>query len=182
MEKIKMWWKEEGRFVKSNLIQSIKNLIRWFPIIWKDRNYDHTFIYEILKFKLSEQSKYLKSKDRFVSTQRQTEKIDICVRLLDKIKTDYYATECYEYSETKMNFVPINDSEFALEIDEISENYQKYFDKYPLVYKRIIQNDKYVYYNDSKSNIASNIAIYNKRRSEALLYKIIHDNIGRWWD
>ncbi len=30
----------------------IKNLITWFPIIWKDRDWDHWYLYKILRFKL----------------------------------------------------------------------------------------------------------------------------------
>ena len=41
----------------NNIIQGIKNLLYWFPIIWKDRNFDEHFIYEILKHKLKYQSK-----------------------------------------------------------------------------------------------------------------------------
>ena len=30
----------------------IYNLYRWFPIIWKDQDWDHSYIFEIFKFKL----------------------------------------------------------------------------------------------------------------------------------
>ena len=37
--------------IKSFII-SIKNLIKWFPIIWKDRDWDDHYIWEIMKNKL----------------------------------------------------------------------------------------------------------------------------------
>ena len=52
LEKLKLWWEFEGKYLHRDFIEGIKNLIKWFPIIWKDRNWDHSYIYEILKFKL----------------------------------------------------------------------------------------------------------------------------------
>lgn len=34
------------------LFESIKNLLRWFPVIFKDRDWDHTFILRILYYKI----------------------------------------------------------------------------------------------------------------------------------
>ena len=34
-------------------ITGIKNLWAWFPIIWKDRDWDGWFIYQIIEFKLT---------------------------------------------------------------------------------------------------------------------------------
>ena len=47
----------------SNFISKIKNIVRWFPIIWNDGDYDDSYIMEILKFKLSNQANYISKKD-----------------------------------------------------------------------------------------------------------------------
>lgn len=183
MENIQLWWKYKGRYIIPSIKQGIKNLIRWFPVIWKDRNYDHQFIFEILEFKLAEQSKYLKSNDRHVSTARETEKMDLCVRLIRKIKSDYYGMEYMDYHKSKFNFIDIPGTEYSeLDIVELSENFQAYFDKYPLAYKKVTATNKYVFVNDTKQKIAMNIAVYNQNRCHALLFKIIECNIGNWWD
>ena len=36
IERISLWWRFDGRHIPSNIIQGIKNIIYWFPIIWKD--------------------------------------------------------------------------------------------------------------------------------------------------
>ena len=33
-----------------NLKYYFKNIIKWSPILWKDRDWDHYFIYEALRF------------------------------------------------------------------------------------------------------------------------------------
>ena len=42
----------EIRYYYRIVTQGIKNLWRWFPIIWNDHDWDHTFIFKILRFKL----------------------------------------------------------------------------------------------------------------------------------
>ena len=34
IEKIQLWWKFEARYYHKNLIQGIKNLWSWFPVIY----------------------------------------------------------------------------------------------------------------------------------------------------
>ncbi len=66
-------------------ILGIKKLISWIPIIWKDRDWDHFFIYEILKQKLIQQSKHLGEYN-----ERDAERINLCIRLIDKVQNEYY--------------------------------------------------------------------------------------------
>lgn len=183
MERLQQWWKYEGRYIIPNITKGIKNLIKWFPIVWKDRDFDHQFIFDVLEFKLDKQSKYLRSKDRHVSTLRDTEKMDLCVRLIGKVKSDFYSSEYMDYHKSEMNFIEIPGTDhYELKIEELSENFQEYFDKYPLVYKKVTQTDKYVFRNDSKKNIAMNMGVYNQNRCHALLFKIMESNIYNWWD
>jgi hypothetical protein len=66
----------------------IYNLYRWFPIIWKDQDWDDYYIWEVLKFKLKNQSKYIGTKDRHVSAKRDAEIMMLCTRLIDKLQTE----------------------------------------------------------------------------------------------
>ena len=35
-----------------NITQGFESLWKWLPVIWKDRQWDHQFIYEVIKHKL----------------------------------------------------------------------------------------------------------------------------------
>ena len=35
-----------------NKIRQIRKVLRWIPILWRDRDWDYYFVYEILKQKL----------------------------------------------------------------------------------------------------------------------------------
>ena len=59
IDKIKYWWRFEARYFHKNFIKGVKNLWKWFPTIWKDRDWDSYHIYEILRVKIENQAKYM---------------------------------------------------------------------------------------------------------------------------
>lgn len=71
----------------------IKNLTRWFPIIWNDYDWDHWFIYQILKTKLKHQSKYLREHGYHDSSESDANRIDLCIRILEKVQNEDYIDE-----------------------------------------------------------------------------------------
>jgi hypothetical protein len=77
----------------------IYNLYRWLPIIWKDQDWDHHYIFEILKFKLKNQAEYIGSKNRHLSAKRDAEIMMLCVRLIDKVQNEEYLMELINYEE-----------------------------------------------------------------------------------
>lgn len=187
IEKIKLWWKFKGKHIPRNIKQGIKNIIYWLPIIWKDRNYDHTFIYEILKHKLTSQANYIGGKKRHTRAQQDTRRMLICAKLLQKIQDDAYATEYLDYVETTHWFEDVEDKPgySTWESATVWENYDDYFKKYPLVYKRIMNGETIFSLEgreDDKQVIAMNIAHLNHQRAHKLLFKIIEENIEGWWD
>ena len=93
IEQIKLWWKFEGRYYHRDFINGVKNLWSWFPVIWKDRDWDHHYIFEILKFKLEKQAKHLAEVGFHNDAQRDAELMMTCVRLIDKLQNEYYYDE-----------------------------------------------------------------------------------------
>ena len=108
--------------------RKVKNMFRWFPIIWKDEDWDSHFIFEIFKFKLKNQAKYIGSRDIHTRAKRDAEIMMLCVSLMDKIQNDHYGIEYLNYEESKFNFIPIEGTTSSeLEIEYISDNLDDYF-------------------------------------------------------
>jgi len=73
-----------------------------------------------------------------------------------------------------------------------SENFDDYFKKYPLVYKKVLADKKLQIFGieardgetevDAKQRIAMNIGRYNHERARKLLFRIMEENIEGWWD
>lgn len=156
----------------------IHNLYRWFPIIWKDQDWDDHYIFEILKFKLTNQADYIGRHDRHTCAKRDAEKMMLCVRLIEKVQDDFYGTEYLAYQESNIKFIDSKDhpGSYEMEVEEISENFDDYFKKYLLVYKGVTD------LNTPKSKIAFKIAKINEERAHKLLFKILEQNIRQWWD
>jgi len=187
MDNISLWWKNEARFYWINFKTGIKNIIYWFPIIWKDRNWDSHYIFEIMMHKLKAQSKYIGERDIHTRAKRDAEVMMTCVRLMKLVQDEFYSSEYMDYHKTKNWFEPCKDKEgySTWESKELEENFDDYFAKYPLIYKRVINGEGVFNLEgreDDNQVIAMNIAHINHNRARKLLFKIMEQNIEGWWD
>lgn len=178
----------ELRYAHRDFATGVKNLWKWFPIIWKDRDWDQHFIYETLRRKLEFQAKYITDKDRYTRAQRDAEVMLLCSRLIEIQQEEMYVMEYLDYEISDMRFVDVEDKPDCKEVkmDLISENFDDYFAKYPRQYKRVVAGDVNRYKRPikekSKQLIAMEIAHDNQDRSRKLLFKLLEQNIERWWD
>jgi len=171
------------------IVKKIINLIKWFPIIWKDRNWDDSFIFKILERKLQLQSNFIGKRGIHVSAKRDSEIMNTCVRLMKLVREEHYNMEYSNYHESKYWFEDIKDNPgySTWESKILKENFEDYFKKYPLIYKRVI-NGEGVFNIDKKDElerkqvIAMNIGKINHVRARKLLFKLMEENIERWWD
>ena len=170
----------------------IRNLIRWFPIIWQDRDWDDWYIFTILETKLKHQAEYIGTKDRHTRAKRDAEVMMTCVRLIHKVKEEEYDGEYMDYHESSYNWLDMPDKPDykQLDIELKSERFDEYFLKYPLDYKRVITNtanqifsiDGDMHDVEVKQRIAMNMGIVRQRRAHKLLFKLLERNILMWWD
>lgn len=69
----------------------ISNLIKWFPIIWKDRNYDHHFIDVILYHKLKHTYKVLnESRVDWKVEPKSLKSLRICILILERRVNEWH--------------------------------------------------------------------------------------------
>lgn len=187
IERISLWWRFDGRHIPRNIMEGIKNIIYWFPIIWKDRNWDQSFIYEVLKHKLKAQANYIETKDRHTRAKQDARRMRLCVSLIQICQDDTYNTEYMDYAETDFWFEDVKDKPgySTIESKIIWEKYDDYFKKYPLIYKRVMNGEGVFSLEgreDNKQVIAMNIGHINQDRAHKLLFKIMEENIQGWWD
>jgi hypothetical protein len=188
-KRIKFWWKYDGKYYHKEFVRGIKKLWYWFPIIWKDRDWDTHFIYQVMKHKLKAQAKYISDSDRHTRAQQDARRMTICVKLIQLCQDETYAMEYMDYHKDRVWFTPCEDREgSSLYNSEVtSENFDDYFKKYPLIYKKVLRGegpftldgrDK----EEVRKVIAMNIAHVNQDRARKLLFKIMEENIEGWWD
>jgi hypothetical protein len=197
IEKIKeIYWSKIGYKLRG-FFTSVGNLIKWFPVIWKDRDWDDHYIFEVFKFKLEKQAKYIKEKGFHTNSDLDSKRMMLCVKLMEKVQEEFYTMEYMDYEDKDFFFVPtgddIEDGEggYYMETRLKKENLNDFFKKYPLVYKKIITDKKYHIFKmdnedltsyEVKSRIALNIGRYNHERARKLLFKTLSENIESWWN
>lgn len=75
--------------------QGLQNLWKWKKIIYKDRDWDYSYIFEILIAKLEFQAKYLREYSYHTSANYDASKIMLCVKLLERVQSEYYLDEAF---------------------------------------------------------------------------------------
>jgi hypothetical protein len=86
--KLYRWFLWDVKHIHKTTWIGIKNLWRWLPIVWKDRDWDYYYIFQVLKFKLEKQAKHLGGRD--------AELMMTCVRLINKLQNEEYYEEYYD--------------------------------------------------------------------------------------
>ena len=183
-----LWWKFEGRYYHKDLYYGIRNLIKWFPIIWKDRDWDSSYIYKVLQFKLEQQAYGIGSRDRHVGADRNTEIMLMCARLCKLQQEGEYEMEYLDYLQQDIEFVPTDETKkwYTMESTQISDDLDEYFARYPRQYKRVM-NGEITWYGkptdtSDRKEIAMVIVNENQIRSRKLLFKTLEENVDMFWD
>jgi len=162
------------------VITGIKNIIRWMPTIYHDRDWDQWHIYNVLQKKIEFQRKELINANRHTDINRDNRDMTIVLNLIERVNEDFYGVEYLDYSESKFRFEPIegDDEYYTMEQDVISENYDEYIKKYPSSVRKVLKEKPDL----DKKDLCFWVARHNEERAHNLLHRILKERIRHWWD
>jgi hypothetical protein len=181
--KVYRWIKWDLKHFPRDVKEGFINLYKWFPIVWKDRDWDDHFIFEALKFKLKNTANYFEEKQRFVGWEDEVKYIRICEKLITRIQDDYYQMEYTDYVELEFDFIPIsNTDKFEYKRTVTENNIDKYFALYPKTKKKTLSSDKYKSYVSTDTGLALAMGVERHLKARKLLFKIMEEKIQGWWD
>ena len=173
----RMWlfW-HDIKHIPRNIKDGITNMWKWRHIIWNDRDWDYTFTYDVLEFKLRKQMRYMKARNHYTSTQRSVEKMELACELINRVRNEYYIDERFDYYDTEVDLVPteidgrlVYDFELVL----VWEKYDDYLALYPRKAK--------LYAHSDKEAATMGISYGNHEQAHRILHKLIEQNIQQWW-
>lgn len=75
-----------------NIKYGIENLIRWFPVIWKDRNWDYYYFFKILEKKLGLLEE-THTDGIYIGWQPVAKKLKIAKNLCKRLAEENYKSE-----------------------------------------------------------------------------------------
>jgi len=181
--KLYRWFLWDAKHIHRDIAQGFKNLWRWFPIVWKDRDWDDHFIFEALKFKLKNTANYFEEKQRFVGWEDEVKYIRICEKLIKRIQDDYYQTEYMDYVNMEFDLIPISNTDrFEYKSTVTENNLNKYFALYPKTKKKVLSSGRYKTYVPTDTGIALAMGVERHLKARKLLFKIMERRIEAWWD
>src|SRR6185369_6100046 len=187
---IKCWWFDINRhsWYRRNVIYrwnnfeyGIKNLIRWFPIVWKDRDWDHHYILEVLKFKIKNTRDLILKNDHIndEDLERINKYCSLCIKLMVLIQEEKYLLEYQDYEvETTIFGKKIKEDQ----IERLDEYLNKYRKSFKEVVKTIILKEKDYHLLESKSYLAHAIGDLQHQKAKRILFLILQEQMEFWWD
>lgn len=112
-----------SRFYFSTLT-GIGNIIDWFPVIWRDRDFDEGYLYDLLYKKLDRMENFYRSDKPYVADALKTaDEIKEVKDLLFNVMNNTYETAVLDKFDTS-SFFKIEGNTFVSNVD--NPEYQKY--------------------------------------------------------
>lgn len=167
-----LWWNSVGYRLKE-LKTSIKNVIRWFPIIWKDRDWDDSYIFTILKQKLYFTAQLHIKNKRYVGWEREVELMTLAIKLIDFVTNEHYEDVAWNFMTSKYG-----ESKWSFKKIEGKEHLSEMIFKYPKIEDGTYTQVEY----DKDFRETHNEANTKHRKARKLLFRILDEHIERWWD
>jgi hypothetical protein len=169
-------WKKKSwrRFVNwriKDFIDGVKNIIRWIPVLYKDRDWDDYFITKMLQKKIEHQRKYLVEHNRHLTVDKDNFWMTVILNLIEAEHQDYYGCEYMDYYESE-GF--LSDT---LSVDNLDE----YIAKYPGAKRAVLK--KYPNHDFSeKKRLAFYMSGHRQKKCRDLLFEILKRKSINWWD
>lgn len=159
-------------FIRNQYI-GVRNIIKWSPVIYQDRQWDFTYLYDILRFKLNEMQKFFDSKQAIsLDSEKRALQMRKCIRLIDKLSKDVYDEKYHrqleqKWGELQWKFEPIEDRPGFNRLIMHRENIKTPEDE-----------------EQERKELLEGMKKAEKERQQDLeeLFSIIKKNIHTWWD
>lgn len=162
-----------------NFLGGCKNILRWAPTLYKDKDWDQYHIYTILQKKIEFQRKEIVYANRSTRVWQDNRDMTVILNLLQSVKDGYYESEHIDYYESNVEFIPAEGTNLKkMKLEIISERYDEYLSKYKSSVRKVLKDegdlDKYV--------LCMLVARHNQEKARKLLFNMLHEKIERWWD
>lgn len=168
--KCKIWDPIETFFY--NVRNGVENIKNWLHIIWEDRNWDHYYIYVVLRHKLHLMEKNIRENGCHVNANKDADNIKVCVNLLDRLIADDYHEMAFKKHDEKWGDIELR-----------TKPSEKYKDLYSVdVHRDNIKTKEDEELERKEFKKACEHETYLREQDLDLLFKNMRKYIQTWWD
>ena len=156
----------------NRFFRNVRNVIRWIPTLYKDREWDYSFMLEIEQKKLKNMIKWYEQNDYGHSTSGTTtvKQMKLAVRLLDIIleKENFWSIDYPEDYEFVVDhkYQPLPETSFVIDKYINTKNYKRFFS----------------WLNDNAMKSPSWKIDLRIRKAWYLYHKLREQYMMGWWD
>jgi len=162
-------------------LEGVKNIIRWIPTLYHDRDWDGYYILKILQKKIEFQRKELVNANRHMDIDRDNRDMTLALNLLERVRQEHYSLECMDYWHDTISFedVPDNKNLKSIEVETKTERFDEYLNKYPSSVRATIKEHGL---QDDKKRLCLMVSYYNHNKANKLLFRVLEERLNQWWD
>lgn len=142
---------------------SILNLIRWIPVIWKIRDWDANHLYLLIYTHLNHMEDCLRNYGNAIDSEKIADEIKVAKNLSKRLWEEDYVSNSLipveeKYGESKIRFKSIENSQFRTVFWDETEKESKARDK---AYKH---------------------SDYMEKQDKEMLFNLLKKKLEYWWD
>lgn len=149
IQKIKFFFRQIGR------------ILEYLPIIWRDRDFDHYYLFKLMEYKLGRMEKYFIDSTICSDNVKIAKQIMICKTLIKRIADDNYCE--YEYDKL-YKYIPDELIKFGRPVYVDNRTYE----------------EREAYFKQSRAIHKKHIAL--KKHDLELFCKLFSKHYNKWWD
>ena len=154
-----------------SLAHSIRNLVYWFPVIWRDWDWDDDFFMDILIHKLSSMERYFSTAQIVMDSEVYADEIRTVVQKLQAVRDQLNENAAFglhekKWGEAEWHYVPTE-----------HPNYSELIITHP--------NAKTEQEQEQARQELSDAFCVSEMDDEVLLheaFQLIAENMRKWWD
>ena len=162
-----------------NFLIGCKNIIKWTPTLFKDRDWDQYHIYTILQKKIEFQRKEIVYANRSTRVWQDNRDMTIILNLLERVKDGYYESENTDYYEMRVETIPVEGTSLKeMKFNVLSERYDEYLNKYKSSVRKVLKEEGEI----DKETLCMLVATHNQEKARKLLFNMLNEKIEGWWD
>lgn len=189
------WFEKRVQFPWYDLKKGLRNIAKWFPLVWRDRDWGYDSILRTMQFKIRNTSRQILKNNiiRDEDQQRIKRYCDLCCRLIDRYCDEFYEMEYLDYHKSDFIWDVFEDDELPkgtkqLRIVDREDNLDQYFSKYPHDYRRTMAHiarnfpDRDPKDSDNRVFVAIVMSGLRQQKANSLLWKILDKELRFWWD
>ena len=156
----------------NRFFRNVRNVIRWIPTLYKDREWDYSFMLDIEQKKLKNMIKWYEQNDYGISTSGliTVKQMKLAVRLLDIIleKEKFWSIDYPEGYEFVVDhkYKPLPETSFVIDKYINTKNYKRFFS----------------WLNDNAMKSPSWKIDLRIRKAWYLYHKLREQYMMNWWD